>query len=1255
MIEKNLRKWLRPVVIRRKRLMLRKTLSLYWSIAAIAGIMIIIADRLWMWSSPVEILALIAGIIVSTVIAFVKSSAAEPDYKAIARNIEQQNPELRATLLTAIEQEPEKPFGQLGYLQERVISEAMEHAKQHNWVQSISQKTFFMAALGQTAAMIFFIVVLLQLLSDSKMTQTEGTAATARSNYKITVTPGDTTIETGSTVVIEARFDGRVPDEVKLLIGPSQEEMQELPLRKNLEDPVFGRVVPQVNSDMIYHIEYANKNTDDYKITTYEHPLLERADAKIIYPSYTNLPEKIVKDTRRIGVVESSEVTLTFTLNKNVDTAKLVARDGSEIELSMDTENENLYTSPVIIPTENIRYDLKLVDADGRANKVPPRFVIDVHKNLPADLKLTFPSRDIEASPLEELTLQAEVTDDYGVTSYGTSYILAGVEPQDITLGESVPANKKQPVEYILALEDLQVQPDQLLTYFFWADDVGPDGNIRRTVSDLYFTEIRPFEQIFRENQSFMDQNQQQERQQEQQQDMQGEQQQQEELIQLQKQIISATWNVKRQADLSDSIENQKEDLDLVRQSQADALDMARSSSQEGQGQGFQSPFPQLRVMGQRRGGGSPNNDSASADAMEQAAQYMEKALEHLQETLESGTTDELIQALASEQAAYQELLKTRERENEVARDRSAQQMNNMNQSARSQQQLQQLEMRQREDRYETQRQAQEEQTQQREDLQVLNRLRELARRQDEMTDRLREAEASLREAQSEEERDEIRRQLERLQEEQVETLRDMDELQQRMENEQNRQSMSDMSEQLSETRSRIQESAEELEQGNVSDAAAATTRAQRELEEMRDEFQRRTSGQFSEQMRNMREQAQQLDENQREISQEMRQQTDSEEQISLEAGTNQDLADRVQEQRETMENLLEQMREVSEQAENSEPLLSRRLYDTYRQASTENVERSLEATEELLRRNFLPQAQEIEEQAREGIENLREGIEEAARGVLGDEADSLRLAREQLDELINELNEETQANRTGQAGDPNQMGNQQAREGMRGQTGDPNQMENQQTREGMRGQTGDPNQMENQQAREGMRGQPGDQNQQMENQQAREGMRGQPGDQNQQMENQQAREGMRGQQNPMTGERRNDSGRWDGFQELTGPWDEYDPNRPLTGDDFRQWADRLRDVEEILSEQELREEVATVRDRAQTIREEYTRHGNEPQWDVVEMQITKPLNEVRDRVNEELAKLESREAPVPIDRDPVPSRYAELVRAYYENLGGGD
>lgn len=1245
MIEKSLRKWLRPVVNRRKKLLLLRRLSIYWLIAALAGIALIFANRLWGWHWPIANWALFISTGAVSIISWYKSSRFEPDYKAIARTIEEQNPELKATLLTAIEQQPQDPFGQLGYLQERVVGEALTHAKSHDWTQSVSQKTLTLARFSQIAALLLLIFVISQLLPHLSFTSTNKNT-TAEKSYNVSVSPGDTTVESGTAVVITARFEEKLPQEVKLLIGPSPEDTEQIQLKRSLEDPVFGGIIPEVKSDMLYHIEYADKSTRDYKITVYEHPLLQRADANIIYPSYTNLPEKVIKDTRQIGVLEGSQVTLAFTLNKAVDTARLIAKDGATLDLTMDGEHPNIYTTS-LSPFESQRYELKLVDAQGLANKVPPRFTIDVHKNLPPELRPTFPNRDLEASPLEEVAFEAEVSDDFGITAHGLSYTLAGSPSKDVKLDRSMPSDKKQKTEYLLELEKYNTQPDQLLTYAFWAEDIGPDGNTRRTSSDLYFVEVRPFEEIFRENQSFQDQNNQQQREREnQQQGQQGNQG--EELIQLQKQIISATWNIKRKADQSGSVNEQKEDLDLVRQSQADALEQAQGSMAEAE-------------------------DPTEIQTLQEASKYMETSLEHLTEATENTSASELTPALGAEQSAYQELLKLREREFEVARSRNAQQNGNRN-SARSQQQLQQLELQQREDRYETQRLAQSQQQEtQREDVQVLNRLRELARRQNEMANRLREAEAALREAQSEQQRQEISRELKRLREEQIETLRDVDELRQRMENEQNRQRMADASEQLSESRERIQQSAEEMAQGEVSDAVASTTRAQRELEQMRDEFQRRTSGQFSEQMRNMREQAQQLDERQNQISEEISQQTEPTQRTLDESGVNSELADRIGQQRERLEELLDQMKDVSEQSENSEPILSRRLYDTLRQASTENVDRALEATGEAVRRNFLPQARQIEQQASEGIENLRQGVEEAARSVLGDEAESLRLAREQLDELIRQVNEE--AARTGdigqQAADSNQTENQQARAqeqqrtGQR-QPGDPNQSGNQQARtqeqQGMgQGQTGDPNQPGNQQARaqgqRGMgRGQPGDPNQ-PGNQQARaqgqRGMgRGQLGDPNQ-PDNQQTR-AQAGRIGGTNRDRRANPNGLGGYQPLTG-FEEYDPNGPLTGRDFLQWSDRLRDVEEMLSEQELREEVAMVRDRARAIREEFTRHGAEPQWDTVEMQITKPLTEVRSRIEEELAKLASKKALVPIDRDPVPGRYAELVREYYENLGGGD
>jgi hypothetical protein len=116
------------------------------------------------------------------------------------------------------------------------------------------------------------------------------------------------------------------------------------------------------------------------------------------------------------------------------------------------------------------------------------------------------------------------------------------------------------------------------------------------------------------------------------------------------------------------------------------------------------------------------------------------------------------------------------------------------------------------------------------------------------------------------------------------------------------------------------------------------------------------------------------------------------------------------------------------------------------------------------------------------------------------------------------------------------------------------------------------------------------------------------------------------------------------------GGVDSYDG--PLTGENFVEWSDRLRNVEEMLDSPELRREVARVREAAKGMRAEFKRHGEEPKWELVRTQIGEPLAELRNRITEELARRETKDSLVPIDRDPVPTKYADRVRRYYEDLG---
>jgi hypothetical protein len=238
---------------------------------------------------------------------------------------------------------------------------------------------------------------------------------------------------------------------------------------------------------------------------------------------------------------------LSLRLNKPVASARLVAKDNSIIALAVATNQPAASLTNFSLDVSK-SYALQLVDGEGRTNKVPAQFVLEALKNRTPELKLTAPRGDQRPSPLEELAFQGEVWDDFGIRSYGLAYTVAGQETQVIELGQTSAANEKRPFSYVLRLEGLSLQADQLVSYFVWADDMGPDGQIRRTSSDMYFAEIRPFEEIFREGQAQDAQSQ------EQQQGQQGGGGNQAlKLAELQKQIINATWKLQRQSGSSTS------------------------------------------------------------------------------------------------------------------------------------------------------------------------------------------------------------------------------------------------------------------------------------------------------------------------------------------------------------------------------------------------------------------------------------------------------------------------------------------------------------------------------------------------------------------------------------------------------------------------------------------------------------------------------------------------------------------------------
>jgi len=151
---------------------------------------------------------------------------------------------------------------------------------------------------------------------------------------------------------------------------------------------------------------------------------------------------------------------------------------------------------------------------------------------------------------------------------------VAGQPAQDVVLGGSTARNERRKVDHLIEVEDLKAEPDQLLSYYLWAEDAGR-RQPARTLGDMYFAEVRHFEEIFREGQepSSSDEQQQQEQQQ-------GETAQQaERLAEAQKQIINATWKVIRRETQPEPTETFAGDVEEIRKAQQGALDQLASWS----------------------------------------------------------------------------------------------------------------------------------------------------------------------------------------------------------------------------------------------------------------------------------------------------------------------------------------------------------------------------------------------------------------------------------------------------------------------------------------------------------------------------------------------------------------------------------------------------------------------------------------------------------------------------------------------------
>src|SRR4029078_3277722 len=212
-------------------------------------------------------------------------------------------------------------------------------------------------------------------------------------------------------------------------------------------------------------------------------------------------------------------------------TGRMALADGKQIPLTAAKSNE--FTTTLRVTDDN-SYRVALADPDGLASPGDTEYFIRMLEDRPPDVRVLKPATDRSVTRLEEVDGEAQAEDDYGVDRVGVLSPVRGSAEKVVPL----PIERKSPMvngRHTLFLEDLNVQPGDFVSYYGRARDVTRGTRPNESRSDIFFLEVKPYEQEFSlaQSQGGMPG---------------GDQSGIDDLVTAQKEIVVATWKLDRRA-----------------------------------------------------------------------------------------------------------------------------------------------------------------------------------------------------------------------------------------------------------------------------------------------------------------------------------------------------------------------------------------------------------------------------------------------------------------------------------------------------------------------------------------------------------------------------------------------------------------------------------------------------------------------------------------------------------------------------------
>lgn len=419
----------------------------------------------------------------------------------VALYLEENEPSLQAAVLSAVEvgreARPARRLDRSPALIRRLVETAIEKCQTIEYGRPVERQGLRRAsALLASAAGIGMLVALLSpaFLRHAAPFLFAPWSVNAASPYAIEVDPGHATIPRGGSQTVTARLHGFDAETVELAVRSGQStDWKRWPMTADEAVHGFRFVLFGLEAGSDYFVEAGGVRSPQFRIDVAEIPYVKRIDLEYHFPAYTGLLPQAQEDSGDVVALRGTEVRLRVTPTMKVGGGRLRV-DGAEPQVMTVAADGTLQATFKAVKEGFYRIDMPR--RDGTLQASSPEYTIDVLADQPPSITLLKPGRDAKVTAIEEVFTEFGAEDDYGVARAELVYSVNGAPEKTVVLHRG--AGKKALTSgHTFFLEELGLEPGDFISYFARATDQGRPSQTATT--DIYFMEVRPFDREYRQ------------------------------------------------------------------------------------------------------------------------------------------------------------------------------------------------------------------------------------------------------------------------------------------------------------------------------------------------------------------------------------------------------------------------------------------------------------------------------------------------------------------------------------------------------------------------------------------------------------------------------------------------------------------------------------------------------------------------------------------------------------------------------------